>query len=43
MEDKKLSQEALKVPIEGLNLQAGTLGEQLGSETQLLVFLRHLG
>ncbi len=43
MDDKSLPQEILKAPISGLNLRADTLGEQLGSEIQLLVFLRHLG
>jgi len=43
MDYKKLPQDVLNATIKGLHLRAGTLGEQLGSGIQLLVFLRHLG
>lgn len=33
----------LQVPVQGVHLQPGTLGDQLGTEPTLLVFLRHLG
>ncbi len=30
-------------PVDGTNLAPGTLGEQLGDEVDLFVFLRHFG
>lgn len=35
--------EILDTPVHGLNLQPGTLRDQLGAEQTLLVFLRHFG
>lgn len=35
--------EALQAPVNGVNLMPGTLGDQLGTETHLLIFLRHFG
>ena len=33
----------LDAPVEGLNLQGGTVGDQLGDAPTLVVFLRHFG
>jgi hypothetical protein len=35
--------EAMGWPVEGVNLRAGTLGDQLEGNPTLVVFLRHLG
>lgn len=35
--------DVLDLTVRGTNLRAGTLGEELGGETTLLAFLRHLG
>ena len=35
--------EVLALPVDGVNLRAGTLGDQIGEEPTLLAFLRHLG
>ena len=33
----------LQTPVDGLNLQPGSLQEQLGTTPTLVVFLRHFG
>jgi hypothetical protein len=38
-----LSDEVLDAPVAGVNLMPGTLRDQLGDATTLLVFLRHFG
>ena len=38
-----LSDELLARPVRGRNLRGATLGEELGDEPRLLVFLRHFG
>lgn len=38
-----LDNQVLTTPVVGLNLKSGTLQDQLGSQTNLLVFLRHFG
>ena len=35
--------DTLDLPVTGLNLRPGTLGDQLGDRPTLLVFLRHAG
>jgi hypothetical protein len=35
--------DVLARPITGISLSKQTLGEELGAETRLLVFLRHFG
>ncbi len=39
----KIPSELLAAPVRGVNLMPGSLGDQLGTETTLLVFLRHFG
>ncbi len=39
----KIVPEILDKDVEGLNLQAGTLRDQLPGQPTLLVFLRHFG
>lgn len=39
----RIDAELWKAPVAGLNLVPGTLGDQLGEERALLLFLRHLG
>ena len=39
----QLSDEILSRKITGRNLKTSTLGEELGDETRVLVFLRHFG
>lgn len=39
----ELTQEQRDWPVQGVGLQAQTLGEELGKERKLLVFLRHAG
>lgn len=39
----RVAPEILELPAQGLNLPAGTLGDQLHDPSTLLVFLRHLG
>ena len=41
--DTHIPEHILTQPIEGLNLTASTLGEQIGTTPTLLVFLRHFG
>jgi hypothetical protein len=38
-----LSQTILSMPVTGINLLPGTLGDQLTEGPTLLVFLRHFG
>jgi hypothetical protein len=38
-----IAREVLETPVEGVNLVAGTLRDQLGEGDTLLVFLRHFG
>lgn len=40
---KKIERTILETLTEGLNLRVGTLGDQLGDGSTLLVFLRHFG
>jgi hypothetical protein len=40
---KTIDKEILTQPVTGLNLQDGTLAQQLGKKPTLLVFLRHFG
>ncbi|MDJ0756089.1 MAG: hypothetical protein QNJ45_21350 [Ardenticatenaceae bacterium] len=40
---KTIPETIINQPISGLNLTGHTLGEQLGSDPTLLVFLRHFG
>jgi hypothetical protein len=39
----ELSSELLSEPVAGRNLEGATLGDALGDDPVLLVFLRHLG
>ena len=39
----RIPEAVLKQPVAGVNLAPGTLGDQLGDELTLLVFLRHFG
>ena len=39
----KISDDLLNRPITGLNLTFPTLGQELGNDQTLLVFLRHFG
>ncbi len=38
-----IAPEVLDLPVAGVNLAPGTLGDQLGDRLTLLVFLRHFG
>jgi hypothetical protein len=38
-----IDRELLAKPVKGVKLRPGTLGDQLGKEPTLLVFLRHFG
>lgn len=38
-----ISPEILAMPVEGVNLRPGTLGDQLGDQPTFLFFLRHFG
>ncbi|MGH0036611.1 MAG: SelL-related redox protein [Myxococcota bacterium] len=40
---ERIADDLLARPVNGLNLVPGTLGDQLGQELSLLVFLRHFG
>jgi hypothetical protein len=40
---KKLNKEVLTRNISGINLHGNTLGEELNSDANVLVFLRHFG
>lgn len=40
---KQIQAALLNMPVTGLNLQPGTLRDQLGQTPTLLVFLRHYG
>jgi hypothetical protein len=40
---QQINRSILDTPVEGLNLRPGTLGDQLGTEPTLMVFLRHFG
>ena len=42
-EAQAIAPEVLALPVDGINLVPGTLGDQLGSALTLLVFLRHFG
>jgi hypothetical protein len=39
----QIEPEILETPVEGINLAAKTLADQLAAGPTLLVFLRHLG
>lgn len=43
MNMKQIPQAILDRPVEGVNLQPGSLRDQLGDRPTLLVFLRHFG
>lgn len=40
---KQIPQDILQSPVEGLNLKAGALKDQLSDQPTLLAFLRHFG
>jgi hypothetical protein len=40
---EQIPAEVLALPTSGVNIQPGTLGEQLGDRPTALVFLRHFG
>jgi hypothetical protein len=39
----RIPADVLEMPVSGVNLMPGSLGDQLGAEPTLLVFLRHFG
>lgn len=39
----RIQQDVLDLPVQGINLVPGTLGEQFSDQPTLLVFLRHFG
>jgi hypothetical protein len=43
MSMQQINSEILDLPVEGANLQPGSLRDQLGDRPTLLVFLRHFG
>jgi hypothetical protein len=40
---KRIPEQILNRPVEGVNLKPGTLGDQLAEGPNLVVFLRHFG
>lgn len=40
---EQLAEAILDRPVNGVNLQPGTLSDQLGDNRTMLVFLRHFG
>jgi hypothetical protein len=42
-EKRRLSADVLEGPVRGRRLRGRTLGQELGDETTLVVFLRHFG
>lgn len=40
---KMIPAEVLAMPVEGVNLRPGSLGDQFGEQPTILLFLRHFG
>lgn len=43
IDNKRIREEILEQPVQGINLSQGTLRNQLSDQPTLVVFLRHFG